>query len=150
MGHECQQSEEPNDQSSHVKKINPTIHFSSKATPNCFLLQKRPQSVVLLSHHLLWQWGYTTHHSNTNSLLYSDTFWRVVCCWKIVQRYKCSMSSLNGAPLLLCVFSQLTALLMDSTIKPSLAPRLKAWLLLIITGYSISGAFVRKRAPKWE
>lgn len=55
MGHECQQSEEPNDQSNHVKKGNPTIHFTSKATLKsiCFLLQKRPQYVALLSYHLL-------------------------------------------------------------------------------------------------
>lgn len=38
--------------------------------------------------------------------------------------------------------------LTDSTIKQSLAPRLKARLLRVITDCSIFGAFVRKRAPK--
>lgn len=61
-----------------------------------------------------------------HSLLCSDTFESDVCCWKAVQRRECYTRSLNGAPVLLCALSQLAVLLTDSTIKPSLAPRLKA------------------------
>lgn len=133
------QSEEPNDQPNHVKKRNPTIHFTSKSALHsvCFILQKKPKYIVLPSHDLLRQWDYTVYNGNTHSLLQSDTFQRDVCCWKTMQRHKCYMRCLNGVPLFLCVFSQLTALLIDSTIKQSLAPCLKAWLLLIIIGYSI-------------